>query len=188
MTFVQENGVAAVSAVQAQGNEVLNFAHQQGQQLVGFVQQQIDQRLAFAQNPVQAIKGDLQAAWEQVQAGCSEAQTVLGPAWEATKEKVVEAGQWAHESVIQPTMDWAQAKQAELEGWLEDTWPGLAHCWERYKDLVARYQAFIQEKAQQAAQWVMDNSDALSEAGHLLLDGLGFIPAFGAIADRPKAR
>jgi len=50
-------------------------------------------------------------------------------------------------------------------------------------DLAGQATKFVTEKMEQAGAWVTEHYDKLSMAGHLLLDGLGMVPGFGAIAD-----
>ncbi|MEO1792936.1 MAG: hypothetical protein AAFR25_12050, partial [Cyanobacteria bacterium J06629_19] len=82
--------------------------------------QSIDQVLAVAQNPIESAKAGLQSVWDGVKGGLSQAQAVVGPVWQQVKDGAVRAGQAINESVIAPTMAWAQAQQERLQNYVQE--------------------------------------------------------------------
>ncbi|MEL6816741.1 MAG: hypothetical protein AAFP03_18340, partial [Cyanobacteria bacterium J06598_3] len=156
---------------------------EKGAAALSYMGEKANQILDVIQDPLGAAKTALSTAWDAAKSGWSKAQSVMGPLWEATKEKVVQAGQALNESVLQPALEFAKEKGQQAMAYMKERFPGLANCFEVAIDLAGQATEFVSEKMEQAGAWVTEHYDKLSMAGHLMLDGLGMVPGFGAIAD-----
>ncbi|MEJ7596460.1 MAG: DUF4157 domain-containing protein [Kofleriaceae bacterium] len=146
-----------------------------------------------------------------VKAGWDKASEWLGKAYDWVKEKVVELGTWLNENVIQPMWKWMQAQWAAFQDWFKSKFPGLVKCWQVFKEWAGTIGAYIGEQLVALMNWFNALPDwmqylilgmiapfssfplimklwnelppGVREGLHVVLDVLGLIPGYGAIAD-----
>ncbi|HSJ98263.1 MAG TPA: DUF4157 domain-containing protein, partial [Myxococcota bacterium] len=152
-----------------------------------------------------------EGAFNLVKAGWDKASEWLGQAYEWCKERISELGTWLNENVIQPAWQWLQEQWASFQQWFKDTFPGLVKCWEVFKEWAGTIGAYIGEQLTALLAWFNALPDwmqylilgmiapfsafpliaklwnelppGVREGLHLVLDVLGLIPGYGAIAD-----
>jgi hypothetical protein len=152
----------------------------------------------------------VERAWQGIQSRWTWLVENASVAWAHIKETMIQVGTWTNDNIIEPSWQWIQTRWGELKKWLSTTFPGLTRCWEVFKEYAGEVSGYLREKLAQYTAWfdslplwmqlliapgvpfgqamlLAKTWNAIPEPIrlrlHLVLDIVGLVPEWGAIAE-----
>ena len=153
VNFVERRATGAVNRVERAANGAVSLLDRAAQGAVSTVEGAVKLTIGGLMLLGNGARALIELEWQQIKGDFTAYLSLLNNASAWCDRKLAELGTWLNNNVIQPSWNWLHQQWGALQAWLKAKYPGLAKCWDVFKEWAGTMGGYVVHLAGELAQW-----------------------------------